>query len=515
LRFHLQFFKDRIQEGLPHRAEKSARSNGGGGAYMRSEPAGPVDVSSLLPIRGDEDFIKEAYRQILGREADIVGFVNYREMIRRHVPRRQILRTLAHSPEAKQTGRQFVNVPAHQWAGADAASRLLEACRYLYRGIAFRAKHLVRIVFLEPVEVLEHKVDYLLEEVENRFDQISTKVDSALWTISQKLDTQSAQQTELQKSNVRGIAGLAAKVETFEHNLSLLTNRVDFQGGNMKSLADHSARLTARLDAANAALEAVQRSMRSPILSGGDVFFTEADGFIIGVPGEEKRLAAYFGFRGVPEPGLVKRFSQTVRPGMVVIDIGAHIGLYTLYAARLLAGQGKIYSFEPTPRSFELLQDNVQVNGFLESGVVAMRRMAVSDRPGYSSFTTYPRNSGHNTFFGDETGGETMTVETVTIDEQLANEPKVDVVKIDAEGAEPLILRGMTETIARNPGIWIFLEFAPVHLRRAGVDPRCFLEQIRSMGMKLHRVDDVTGELTPCRDQELCECFSANLSVHR
>jgi FkbM family methyltransferase len=493
-----QFFKERIREGLPRASERPASAAPDKSAPFSSARTLTVDVAALLSIRNDDDFIREAYRLMLGRECDIVGFVNYREMIRRHVPRRQILRTLARSPEAKKTGRQFVNVPAHGWLQTDLLGRITEAAGSIRRGILFGIKHVVRTVFLDPVEVLEHKVDFMLEEVGNRFDGVSAKVDGALWTISQKLDSQFSDGSRLWKSNNERAEALAARVKSLEER--------------QRELGEENRRLAAGLETR---LESIHGHMRPPVLSGGDVFFTEVDDFIVGVPGEEKRLAAYFVFRGLPEPGLAKLFGQTVKPGMVVLDIGAHIGLYTLQAARLLRGAGKVYSFEPTPRTFELLKDNIQVNGFLESGIVVLKRAAVADKAGTASFSVYATNSGHNSLFAGEAEGSPVVVETVAGDDELAGEASVDVVKIDVEGAEPLVLRGLAKTIERNPRIRIFMEFAPVHLRRGGIDPGSFLEEIQAMNFEINRVDDVTGELLPYRPQELRDCFSANLSLRR
>ena len=91
-------------------------------------------------------------------------------------------------------------------------------------------------------------------------------------------------------------------------------------------------------------LAQVGRGVYPPVLLGGhnDVLATEVDGLIIGVPSAEWRVAAYLAFRGVLEPGLTALFKQMVRPGMVVVDVGANIGIYTLLGARLLQGHGKV-----------------------------------------------------------------------------------------------------------------------------------------------------------------------------
>jgi FkbM family methyltransferase len=202
-----------------------------------------------------------------------------------------------------------------------------------------------------------------------------------------------------------------------------------------------------------------------------------------------------------------------VRPGMVVVDVGANVGLYTLHAARLVGSGGKVHSFEPTPETFQVLKDNVQVNGFLEGGTVALHQAAVTDRTGAAELRIFRDNCGQNTLFFEPQGAERVEVSTVSLDEALAAEPRVDVIKIDAEGAEPLVLRGMRGILHKNAGIRILIEFAPVHLRRAGVAPRDFLDEIEALGLDVRRIEDETGELLEVSAGKLADAFSVNLEL--
>jgi FkbM family methyltransferase len=290
--------------------------------------------------------------------------------------------------------------------------------------------------------------------------------------------------------------------------------------GGYKALVDQTDALrlsTAEArDRASLEFAETQRRLHPPIvLAGNNVLVTEVDGFIVGLPGEEWRLAAYHAFRGVPEPGVARRFQSLIRPGMAVVDIGANVGMYTLYAARLLATRGKVYSFEPTPRTFQILKDNVQVNGFSELGIVELRQAAVSDSVGTAQFAVFADNCGHNTLFFDGDSVQQVSVSMVTLDHALDGETSIDIVKIDAEGAEPFILRGMRRILNRNPGIRILLEFAPVHLRRAGIDPHQFLAEISSLGFHIHRIHDESGELMETHGPDLMDVFSANLELAR
>jgi len=256
--------------------------------------------------------------------------------------------------------------------------------------------------------------------------------------------------------------------------------------------------------------------IRPPVIpSGADVLATEVQDIIVGVPGNEWRMAAYHAFRGPLEPGLTKYFRRILKPELVVVDVGANVGFYTLLAAKQLQGHGKIYSFEPTPRTYRILRDNVQINGLLELGMIELYQLAVTDRKGSAQLSVYDADCGHNTLFGDEQANRQIEVSTTSLDEILEDRQQVDIVKIDAEGAEPLVFRGMRGVIQRNPAIRIVLEFAPSLLQRAGTRPLDFLREIESAGFDVRRIHDEHGDLLPATPEELTECFSVNLQLER
>ena len=76
------------------------------------------------------------------------------------------------------------------------------------------------------------------------------------------------------------------------------------------------------------------------------------------------------------EPNQTKIVKKYVHEGDVVIDVGAHVGYYTLLMAQLVGKNGKVYSFEPDPVNFELLKKSVEINGF--ENVILIQK-AVSD----------------------------------------------------------------------------------------------------------------------------------------
>ncbi len=516
MEFSEDIFKRRIAALLP--AKAAARGVNGHGEPNSALPNhDPADLSGLWSIIDDEQFVQEAYRRILGREADVSGFVNYLELLRRHVPRRTVVLQLVNSDEARRRGVRFVGIPGS--VSATGRRVAFAPLRHFAGRMISQARELLRRPLYARFDSIDHKLNFVLHDVTAKADGLSAKTDESLWTVSKKLDTYVADLQEYQMQIRRVLSqesaatteALARAAVTFDQTLSAIAKKLDMYAAEVRQETGASVEaVERRIGEVEGGLVGRKGRLPSPVVAAGNnIVAAEVDGFILGMPGEEWRMAAYYAFRGVMEPGLTRYFRSLVQPGMVVVDVGANIGIYTLYAARRLQGSGKIYSFEPTPRTYGILRDNVQVNGFLELGIVELRQEAVSDAAGTAQLTVFPDDGGHNTLFGD--GGERIEVATISLDEAMQAEPRVDVVKIDAEGAEPLILRGMREIIERSPGIRILMEFAPVHLRRAGVEPGCFLDEIASLGFAVRRIHDETGEPMESTRDELIAACSANL----
>jgi FkbM family methyltransferase len=251
-----------------------------------------------------------------------------------------------------------------------------------------------------------------------------------------------------------------------------------------------------------------------PIFYGfpGGVTVIQMKDFIMGVPSEEWRLAIFLSIYGRFEFGTEDFFVSILKEGMNVVDVGANLGIYTLHA---LASKCFVYSYEPTPRIFKILQDNIGINGFEPEGRATVYNLAVSDVEGAMKLAVYDNINGHNTFFPDNADDQTIEVKTVSLDHHLSHLEHIDVVKIDVEGAEQWVLKGMKRIILNNPEIKIIMEFAPVHIKRSGSDPSDFIREIRDMGLDIQLIDEETGKIRDISDDELCGVYSANVLLGR
>ena len=161
----------------------------------------------------------------------------------------------------------------------------------------------------------------------------------------------------------------------------------------------------------------------------------------------------FLGEYEAPELNLLQRF---LKKGDVFIDIGANIGLYTLYASKIVGKDGNVFSFEPFTESFNLLKHNVSLNHHTN---IVLEKLAISktQEEVIIHYNVKEANKGMaSSYIKDFTYSE--TVNATSLDLYLKNHSvnKVDFIKIDIEGGEYPALLGMQETLKKfGPGIFI------------------------------------------------------------
>jgi FkbM family methyltransferase len=144
-------------------------------------------------------------------------------------------------------------------------------------------------------------------------------------------------------------------------------------------------------------------------------------------------------------------FHLLAREANVVIDIGAHTGVYTLLACAANE-RARVVSFEPVPRVYQRLVCNVEINGW--TGRCDLRREACSDFVGHSELHV-PHSDLPSSASLDLSGfrgyqGVVVETSVTTVDEACADLGQIDLVKIDVEGFEERVLYGMRKTLSRD-----------------------------------------------------------------
>ncbi|MFP6887159.1 MAG: FkbM family methyltransferase, partial [Opitutales bacterium] len=193
------------------------------------------------------------------------------------------------------------------------------------------------------------------------------------------------------------------------------------------------------------------------------------------------------------EQGTTLLFEQEVHRGMVVLDIGAHAGYYSLLSARQAGSTGKVYAFEPEPSNHGLLVRNIEGNGY--QNIVTVNK-AVTNKVGTSTlFVTSLDNGSHSLYQHGLPEDGRIEVETTTVDAflELQGWPSVGLVKLDVEGAESDALDGMAELFNRSPKLKMIIEFNPCLLTNAGIDPRELIGKLHEGGFNVQKVDEKKG----------------------
>ncbi len=196
---------------------------------------------------------------------------------------------------------------------------------------------------------------------------------------------------------------------------------------------------------------------------------------------------------GFWETWLTQCISRIIKPGDICIDVGANYGYYSLLMSTLTGKEGRTIAVEPNPYVFNLLAATASVH----SSSIEPVQVALSDVSGFTTLVI-PDN-----FYGDASIVERkdkprmarsrVDVKTQTLDELAVQLelPRIDLVKIDVEGAEPSVFNGMNETIARNDGLRVLIEYSPYLYN----DPKRFTEFLFSH-FEVKRIKDVDNMIT-------------------
>ena len=193
------------------------------------------------------------------------------------------------------------------------------------------------------------------------------------------------------------------------------------------------------------------------------------------------------------EEATTRVFQSLVKPGMVVIDVGAHVGYYSLLAARQVGPAGKVSAIEPESTNFALLQRNIELNGYTN---IVMLNKAASNRVGSTTlFLTALDNGRHSTYRHASPERGSIAVDTTTLDAVIDAQgwAKVDLVKVDVEGAERDVLDGMDRLLQNSTDLKLIIEFSPALLQNAAADPLKFLQQLWAGNFDVRPIVDNSG----------------------
>lgn len=201
----------------------------------------------------------------------------------------------------------------------------------------------------------------------------------------------------------------------------------------------------------------------------------------------------YGAYKVVVEAGPIRHLRPHVRPGSLVVDVGANIGFFTVRLARWVGPGGRVLAIEPEAGHVETLRARLRRRGLEDRATIV--HGAATDRPGRTRLVLNRRHPGDH-----KIGENGVEVEAVTIDDQVDREgPRhVSLVKIDVQGAEELVLEGATRTIERyRPAL--FVEVFQATLEEFGSSVSGLLQRMAALGYTGHVLgrSGVSGAVDP------------------
>ncbi|MEW6028689.1 MAG: FkbM family methyltransferase [Chloroflexota bacterium] len=208
----------------------------------------------------------------------------------------------------------------------------------------------------------------------------------------------------------------------------------------------------------------------------------------------------------VYEPSELYFFQKHCRADMVLVDIGANVGLYTALAMHSLNANGRIVSVEPRPQTFAFLERNIAENRRADGPRADALNMAAAAEHGARLLFQNPENKADNRLYANSgQNWEGIEVESGPLDAQLEalRIQQVNFVKADVQGYEQMALRGLRQTLHRSERVILMTEFWPKGLRDAGGDAPSYLQELTDLGFKLYELKETPrGKLVPIEDWE-------------
>jgi FkbM family methyltransferase len=216
-------------------------------------------------------------------------------------------------------------------------------------------------------------------------------------------------------------------------------------------------------------------------------FFVEAD---------DRLLSPWFIVSGGYETDLTSFFVKSLKPDSNCLDVGCNFGYFTCLMARFCKN-GRIIGIEADHHIYELARDNVFINNFSQIARVinaaasnCNAEMILHRRHTRSGNTSVVKMPDEFTKELAEQPSEPFVVKGLRVDDLLPEmNGRLDFMKVDVEGAEPLVFEGAHTTIATNPKLAIVMEWSPGQIAAASFAVRSFLDSLAALGLRPYDID--------------------------
>jgi FkbM family methyltransferase len=198
-----------------------------------------------------------------------------------------------------------------------------------------------------------------------------------------------------------------------------------------------------------------------------------------------------------------KIVKQIVKEGDIVIDVGAHIGYYTLIFAKIVGTKGKVFAFEANKKNFDILEKNVLKNNFKN---VICENMIISDKIGKVQMYSLDSSTANRLF--DEGDNDKIEVDSITLDEYFKQQSKkINFIKLDIQGAEPLAIKGMNQIMENNSEIKIIQEWWPDGIKKFDIEPTEHIINLEKKGYDIIEIDDIQNKIIKTNSEKLIKKY--------
>ncbi len=244
---------------------------------------------------------------------------------------------------------------------------------------------------------------------------------------------------------------------------------------------------------------------------------------MIKVSTEDMIVTPYLLSLGFNEPHVTRFLLSVSRPGQVFVDIGANVGYYSILGGLRVHPGGEVWSFEPLPDLYAMMSDNMVMNGY--SPMARRHCLALSDHEGTADLRIFDGYLATSTlrqpsedFIANtekETGrkSRTLKVNLARLDDVMRDVAAINVMKIDAEGHEPAIIRGAEQILGRSANARIVMEFVPPTMGRA--ESMDLLALVRRLGFSIFVLEADYSVISFDTDAELVDRNFSDLLLLR
>ena len=278
--------------------------------------------------------------------------------------------------------------------------------------------------------------------------------------------------------------------ETIQHQLI----HMEFQSRNFTKqlahlesqfgmLANQLARLESKGGSVHRRIKLLEDGNR--LVGGGELLARTPDGYVL-VPADGSGFARFLAKAAVWEQATSRLLDLALREGMTFVDVGANVGLHTLQAARRVGPAGAVIALEPNPHLFRLLRKSIRINDLED--ICNCVNIALSSADGIATLDG-SKYCGVNSLNEEAE----FHVKTAPLDDVLRDARRVDVVKIDAGGAELDVLEGMSHVLSSHRDIILIVDYGLPQLQRMGISPIEWFGRFFAHGLTLFAFAEQTG----------------------